>query len=120
MPRRLVLKITCGAEAAERMSQAFTVAATAVASGVETSVWLTGDAVWAVVPGRVPDLGLAHATPLTDLVDGVLAGATVTACTQCLERRALAPADLAPGVRVGGAATFVQEILEDGVQALVY
>lgn len=37
-PRRLVVKVTVGAEAAERCNQAFTVAATAVAAGVEVSL----------------------------------------------------------------------------------
>ena len=40
----LVVKVTCGTEALERLNQGFTVAATAVAAGVEVSVWLTGDA----------------------------------------------------------------------------
>ena len=34
-PRTLVVKLTSGVEAPERLSQAFTVAATAVASGVD-------------------------------------------------------------------------------------
>ena len=120
MSRALVLKITCGVEAPERLSQAMTVAATAVASGIDVSLWLTGDAVWLAVPGRVPDLGLEHSVALTDLVDAVLAGARVTVCTQCAARRALTAADLAEGVRIAGAATFVEEALADTTQALVY
>jgi predicted peroxiredoxin len=120
MMRRLVVKATCGPDEPERLSQALTVAATAVASGVEVSLWLTGDAVWLAVPGRVPDLGLEHAAPLVDLVDAVLAGGTTTVCTQCAARRGLALDDLADGVRIAGAATFVEESLADGTQALVY
>ncbi len=48
----LVVKVTCGVEAPERLNQALTVAATAVAGGVEVSLWLTGDATWLAVPGR--------------------------------------------------------------------
>lgn len=120
MARRLVVKVTCGAEAPERVSQALTVAATAVASGVETSLWLTGDAVWLGVAGRVPDLGLEHSTSLAELVGSVLAGGQVTVCTQCAVRRGIVEADLAPGARIAGAATFLQEALADDVQALVY
>lgn len=120
MARSLVIKATCGAEAPERLSQALTVAATAVASGVELSLWLTGDAVWLGVPGRVPDLGLEHSTPLADLVDAVLAGGTLTVCTQCATRRGISADDVAPGVRIAGAATFLEESLRDGAQALVY
>ncbi|MFN8146797.1 MAG: DsrE family protein [Candidatus Nanopelagicales bacterium] len=120
MARSLVLKVTCGAEAPERLSQGITVAATAVASGVDVSLWLTGDAVWLAVPDRVPDLGLEHAVPLADLMAAVLAGATVTACSQCATRRGLGPDDVAAGVRIAGAATFVEEALAEGAQALVY
>ena len=38
----LVVKVTCGTEALERLNQGFTVAATALAAGVEVSLWLTG------------------------------------------------------------------------------
>lgn len=120
MARRLVIKATCGAEAPERISQALTVAATAVASGVELSLWLTGDAVWLGVAGKVPDLGLAHSTPLVDLVDAVLDGGTLTVCTQCATRRGITAEDVAPGVRIAGAATFLEEALRDDTQALVY
>jgi predicted peroxiredoxin len=120
MARSLVVKVTCGAESPERLSQALTVATTAVASGVPVSLWLTGDAVWLAVPGRVPDLGLEHAVPLADLVAAVLEGGTTTVCTQCAARRDLTADDLAPGVRIAGAAAFVQESLAEGAQALVY
>jgi predicted peroxiredoxin len=55
MPRTLVVKATAGAEAAERCAQAFTVAATAVASGVPTSLWLTGESTWYALPGRAAE-----------------------------------------------------------------
>ena len=120
MSRRLVLKVTCGADDAERLSQALTVAATAVAAGVDLSLWLTGDASWLAVPGRVPDLGLERAAPLADLVATVLAGGRTTVCTQCAARRGITAEDLADGVRIAGAASFLEEILDDDVQALVY
>ena len=119
MPRRLVVKVTCGAEAAERCNQALTVAAAALAGGAEVSVWLTGEAVWLAVPGRV-DLDLPHATPVADLVDAVLAGGSLTVCSQCAARRELTESDLLPGAVIAGAASFVALALEDGVQALVY
>ena len=71
-PARLVLKITCGPEALERLNQGLTVAATALASGVEVSLWLTGDATWIAVPGRAEALDLPHAAPLAELRDAVL------------------------------------------------
>jgi predicted peroxiredoxin len=120
MARRLVLKVTCGPDDAERLSQALTVAATAVASGVDVSLWLTGDATWLGVAGRIPDLGLPNAVPLADLVSAVAAGGRITVCTQCAARRGIEVGDLLDGVRIAGAATFVEEVVADDVQALVY
>ncbi len=115
-----MVKVTAGAEDAERSVQAFTVAATALASGVEVSLWLTGEAAWFAVPGRAEQLELPHSAPLADLVSALLAGGRVTLCSQCAARRDLGPDDLLGGVRLAGAAVFVEEALADGAQALVY
>ncbi len=120
MLRNLVVKITAGTDAPERCSQGFTVAATAVAAGVGVSLWLTGESAWFAVPGRAAEFELPHSAPLADLLDAVLAAGTVTLCTQCAARRSLSAEDLIPGVRIAGAATFVEEALADNVQALVY
>lgn len=120
MPRELVVKLTTGAEAPERCTQAFTVATVAVAAGARVSVWLTGESAWFAVPGRAEDVVLEHSPPLAELRDAVLAGGSLTLCTQCAARRGLSETDLLPGVRLAGAAVFVAEVLADGVQALVY
>ena len=120
MTRSLLVKVTSGAEAPERANQAFTVAAAAVAAGAEVSVWLTGEAAWFAVPGRAADLRLELATPLAELLEVVLEGGRLTVCTQCAQRRGLVAADLVRGAVVAGAASFVEEALADGVQALVY
>lgn len=118
--RTLVVKVTCGAEAPERANQALTVAATAAASGVEVSLWLMGEASWFATPDRSPDLGLEHATAASELIDSVLALGRVTLCTQCAARRDLTEADLIGGIRIAGAASYVEEVLADDVQAIVY
>ena len=118
--RRLLVKITCGAEAPERYSQGVTVAATAVATGAEVSVWLTGEATYLALPGRAEEFELPYAAPLAELRDTLLAGASVTVCTQCAARREITEADLLPGARIAGAASFVEEALLPGTQALVY
>ena len=120
MPRTLVVKATAGADAPERCAQAFTVAATAVAAGVPVSLWLTGESIWFALPGRAAEFELPHSAPLPDLLDAVLKGGTVTACTQCAARRGITPDDVIAGVRIAGAAVFVEEILGDDTQALVY
>jgi predicted peroxiredoxin len=120
MARLLVVKATAGADAPERCSQAFTVASTALASGVDVSLWLTGESTWFALPGRAAEFELPHAAPLPDLLDALLAGGRVTACTQCAARREIGPDDVLPGIRIAGAAVFVEEIMSDGAQALVY
>ena len=120
MTRPLVVKVTCGADDPERCNQAFTVAATAVAAGAEVSLWLTGEAAWFGVPGRAEAFALPMATPLAELLSAVLAAGRVTVCSQCAARRDIAAGDVLEGVRIAGAAVFTEEILEDGVQALVY
>ncbi len=114
------MKVTCGTDAPERCNQGFTVAATAAASGVPVSLWLTGEAAWLAVPGRAAELDLPLATPLPDLLDTVLASGTVTVCGQCAARRSLDVDDLVPGARIAGAPVFVEEALAEGAQALVY
>ncbi|KRF35021.1 DsrE family protein [Nocardioides sp. Soil805] len=120
MPRSLVVKVTCGAEDPERANQAFTVAAAAVAAGADVSLWLTGEGAWFGVPGRAEAFELPLATPLADLRDVVLAGGRLTVCSQCAARRGLTEADLVGGATIAGAAVFAEEILGEGVQALVY
>ncbi len=119
-PRDLLVKITCGAEDAERSNQGLTVSALAVAAGAEVSLWLAGEAVWYAVAGRDVDLALAGATPADELVATVLAGGRVTVCSQCAFRRELTEEHLLPDASIRGAAGFVEEALADGVQALVY
>ena len=119
-PSRLVVKVTWGTEALERLNQGFTVAATALASGLEVSLWLTGDATWMAVPGRAEAFDLPHAARLADLRDAVLAGGTLTVCGQCAARRDLAEPDLLPGTEIRGAAAFVEEVMAPASRALVY
>ena len=120
MARLLVVKATAGADSPERCSQAFTVASTAAASGVDVSFWLTGESTWFALPGRAAEFELPHAAPLPDLLDLLLAGGQVTACTQCAARRGITPDDVLPGIRIAGAAVFVEEVTAEGAQALVY
>jgi predicted peroxiredoxin len=120
MARSLVLKVTCGAEDAERLNQGFTVAAAAAAAGAEVSLWLTGEAAWFGVPGRAEEFHLDLATPLDQLMAAVLTGGTITVCSQCAARRGIVDGDLRDGVRIAGAAVFAQHLLGEGVQALVY
>jgi len=118
--KKLVVKVMTGSDDPERTAQAFTVAATAVASGVEVSLWLTGEATFFALPGRAESFVLPHSAPLHELRDAILEAGSITVCTQCAARRNITESDLIPGITIKGAASFVAEIMNEGVQALVY
>ncbi len=44
----------------------------------------------------------------------------MTVCSQCANRREIGEEDVIDGIRIAGASVFAEEILQDGVQALVY
>jgi predicted peroxiredoxin len=50
----------------------------------------------------------------------VLTSGTITVCSQCAARRGIVAGDLREGVTIAGAAVFAEQVLGDGVQALVY
>jgi predicted peroxiredoxin len=120
MPRGLVVKVTAGGDDPERCNQAFTVAAVAATAGTDVSLWLTGEAAWFGVPGRAEAFSLPHAQPLADLLTTVLELGRVTVCSQCAARREITGAGLREGVRLAGSSSYVEEVLAEGVQALVY
>jgi len=41
-------------------------------------------------------------------------------CTQCAARRGITADQIIPSIAIKGAASFVEEIIAEGVQALVY
>ena len=118
--RSLVVKVPAGKDDQERCNQGFTIAATAVASGLQVSLWLTGEAAWFALPNRAADVALAHAAPLAQLLAKVLEEGTVTVCSQCASRREITAEDTLPGVRIAGASTFLAEVMADDTRALVY
>jgi predicted peroxiredoxin len=118
--RSLVIKCTAGADEPERCSQAFTVAAAAIVSGAQVSLWLTGEAAWFGLPGRAEEFELPLAAPLSEARDLVLAQGRLVVCSQCASRRGIVVGDLVDGATISGAAAFTEEILTEGVQAIVY
>ena len=107
MSRSLVLQVASGQNDPERCAQGFTVAATAVASGVKTSLWLSGEASWFALPGRAELFELPHSAPLADLLAALLSAgalASVTLCSQCAGCRELGIDDVLPGILIPGSA----------------
>jgi predicted peroxiredoxin len=117
---RLVIKLATGIADVERVSQAFTVASTALASGIEVSFWLAGDAAWFALPGKAEEFLLQYAAPISETLQSLIDGGTVTLCSQCAMRRNISDGDQITGIRIAGATSFVEEILREKTQALVY
>ena len=69
---------------------------------------------------KCEEFELPHSAKLADLRDAILAGGKITLCTQCAVRRGINDGDQIPGIVIAGAASFVEEIMQPGVQALVY
>ena len=118
--RSLSIQVACGVEAPERVSQAFNTATIAMASGIEVSVWLSGSAADFALPGNAEKFDLPHSAPLAQALASLIEGATVTLCSQCAKRRNINEGDQIAGIRIAGAAAWVEEITQEGVQALVY
>src|ERR1700733_13065206 len=113
MARLLVVKTTAGADAPERCSQAFTVASTAAASGVDVSFWLTGESAWFALPGRAAEFELPHAAPLPALPGLLISSGRVDLWPHFAPRPESGPDDVLKGIRIAGAAVFVEEIISD-------
>ena len=94
-------------------------AATALAAGAQVSVWLTGEATYLAVPGRAEEFALPYGSARRTPRHPPRGGAGHV-CTQCAARREITEADLLPGARIAGAASFVEEALTPDTQALVY
>jgi predicted peroxiredoxin len=118
--KTLIVKVTVGQESAERCAQGFTVAATALASGVEVILWLTGDATEFALPGQAEKFTLEHSAALSELRNQILDLGKIKVCTQCAKRRGITEEQLLPGIEISGASSFVADILGTEVQALVY
>lgn len=120
MQKRLVIKLIAGREDPERLSGALNVASAAIASGVTVSLWLTSESSWFSLPGKIEEVQLPHSPDLGELLRLVIESGSVTLCTQCAARRGIEASDLIEGITIKGSATFVEEITQANVQALVY
>lgn len=116
----LVVKLTSGLEAPERVSQAFSVASAALASGLEVSFWLTGEAAWFAVAGKAEEFSLDHAGSIADQLATLIENGKVILCSQCAVRRNINDGDQIKGISIAGAAAFVEEITAGRTQAIVY
>jgi len=120
MSSRLVIKVTAGTDAPERCAAAFSLASTAVMSGVDVSLWLSGESAWFAVPGHAAEFALAESPPLPDLLEVAMSGGAVYLCSQCAARRGISQEATLPGITIAGMASYLEQIMAEGTQAVVY
>lgn len=118
MAKKFVIRVTHGSVDPEPVGQAFTIASTALVSGVDVEVWLMGEGVELARPGTIEEMTLAHSPPVIALWNAVQERGPIYACTQCLMRRGMDVDDLRKGVTQAGAPAFVASLAEDGATCL--
>ena len=105
MPGKLMVSLTCGKDNTDKATVAFVVANAAVASDVETVVFLSTEGVRVSQAGYADDVHEEGFKPLRELlVSFVEFGGTIYVCSPCFKKRGLDESQLIPGaIIVGGA-----------------
>lgn len=120
MGSSLVVKVTHALDDPERAHIGCNVAAVALASGLDVSLFLAIEGVHLARPDIPSQLEVPEAPPIGDLLDALYAGGTVVVCTPCATRRNLGEQDLRAGTTMAGSALFVQLATAEGATAVVY
>ena len=104
MTNRFVVSLSCGPEAPDRATVAFTLANAAVGSEQETVVFLSSEGVRFALEGAADCIEEKDFTPLRELMAAfAAAGGQIYTCLPCFNKRALDESRLVPGaVIVGG------------------
>ena len=112
MSERLLLPCTHGAEAPERATVPFIVAATAAASGKDAVVVCTVDGVNLGLPDVAASVEEEGMPALVDLQRGLVAGGgEIWLCSACATKRGITgDTPLVEGATIVGAATIVEAL----------
>jgi predicted peroxiredoxin len=118
MADRFVVNLT--REDAERASVALVVANAAVASGKETAVFLSTEAVRLSQRGYADDVHVEGFAPLAELISRYTeAGGGILGCQSCFKKYGLDEGQLIGGTSVVCSASLV-ELMSGGVSSLSY
>ncbi len=117
---KLCVSITHARNDTDKATVGFVVANAAVASGQETLVFLSTEAVHLAVKGGAEGIHEEGFAPLADLMGNfVKAGGKIYVCSPCFKKRKLDEAALVPGATVVGGAKLV-EFLAAGAPCISY
>ena len=116
----IVVSLASSHDNPDRATVAFVIANAAVASGQQTTVFLSCDGSWLGGVGQAEKINEEGFAALADLLSGfVTAGGKLLVCSPCAKKRGIGQADLVPGAQIAGGATLVA-ILADGAQCVSY
>lgn len=117
---KICVSVTHAKDDCDKATVAFVVANAAVASGQETLVFLSTEAVRLAVRGYADDIHEAGFAPLKQLLDNYLAaGGTLFVCSPCIKKRGFDESQIIDGAQVVGGAKLV-EFLAQGASCISY
>lgn len=116
----IVINLTRSTDDVDRASVAMVVAGASVASGQETTVFLSSEGVRLAETGVASTLHEEGFAPMADLVAGyVSAGGTFLVCSPCAKKRGISEESVIEGASIVGGATLVA-LLVDGASSLSF
>lgn len=117
---KFCVSLTSAKDNCDKATLAFVVANAAVASGQETLVFLSTEAVRLAVKGYAEDIHEEGFAPLKQLMDNYLAaGGTLYVCSPCIKKRGFDESHMITGAQVVGGAKLV-EFLSQGAASISY
>ncbi len=116
----LVINLTRSTDDVDRCSVAMVVAGASVASGQETSVFLSAEGVRLAQKGVADDMHEEGFAPMSELVSSYAgAGGSFLVCSPCAKKRGIGEDTLIDGAKIVGGATLVA-LLADGAGSLSF
>ena len=116
----IVVSLASSHDNPDRATVAFVVANASVASGQETTIFLSCDGAWLGKTAEADKIAEEGFAPLSDLLTGfVEAGGHLLVCSPCAKKRGIAETDIVAGAQIAGGATLVA-LLADGAQCVSY
>ena len=121
MAKAFCVSLTCAKDNRDRATVAFVVAGAAVASGLETVVFLSIEGVRISQRGYADDIHEEGFSPLRELMQNFVgAGGKIWVCSPCFKKRGLDEAQLVEGATIVGGAKLVEFLSVNGASSVSY
>ena len=121
MAKAFCVSLTAAKDNADKATVAFVVAGAAVASGLETVMFLSIEGVRLAQRGYAHDIHEEGFSPLRELMENfVAAGGKIWACSPCFKKRKLDENNLVEGTTIVGGAKLVEFLSVNGASCVTY